>query len=136
LPSEPPHEDNAYKRPTARSRELRTNATLAERRLWRRLSARQVAGFRFNRQFPIGPFICDFVSRSAKLIVEVDGGQHSDQAKADARRTTYLKSQGYRVVRFWNNDVIENTDGVVEVIARILADSPSPDPSRKREGSR
>jgi very-short-patch-repair endonuclease len=129
-----PYEDKASKRPTARSRELRANATLAERRLWRRLSARQVAGIRFNRQFPVGPFICDFVSRNAKLIIEVDGGQHAQQVEADRLRTAYLRSEGYHVVRFWNNDVLDNTDAVVEAIERILRDSPSPDPFRQREG--
>jgi very-short-patch-repair endonuclease len=134
LPTEKPYQDKARKRPTARSRELRLNATEAERRLWTRLSARQVAQTRFNRQFPIGPFICDFVSRAARLVVEVDGGQHATQQEADTHRSTYLESKGYRVLRFWNNDVIENTDGVVEVIERNLLDSPSPSPSRKREG--
>ena len=129
-----PYEDKASHRPTARSRELRLNATPAERRLWSRLSARQVAGTRFNRQFPVGHFICDFVSRSAKLIIEVDGGQHADRAEADSRRTEYLKAQGYRVIRFWNNDVLENLDGVVQAIELVLADSPSPSPSRRREG--
>lgn len=130
-----PYQDKASKRPTARSRELRRNMTAAERRLWSRIRARQVADTRFNTQFPIGPFVCDFVSRGAKLIIEVDGSQHADQAQKDARRTAHLKAQGYRVVRFWNNDVLENTDGVVQVIARILSDRPSPSPSRKREGS-
>jgi very-short-patch-repair endonuclease len=130
-----PDLDKGSKRPTARSRELRGNATDAERRLWTYISARKVAGVRFNRRFPIGPFICDFVSRTAKLIVEVDGGQHAEQAEADARRTAYLKSRGYRVVRFWNNDVLETTEGAVLTIERILLDNPSPDPSRKPEGS-
>jgi very-short-patch-repair endonuclease len=127
--------DKGSTRPTARSREFRLNATDAERRLWSRLSARQVANTRFNRQFPVGPFICDFVSRSARLVIEVDGGQHALKAEADARRTAYLESQGYRVIRFWNHDVLANTDGVVELIEQALRDSPSPNPSRKREGS-
>jgi very-short-patch-repair endonuclease len=130
-----PVEDKASKRPTARSRELRRNPTEAEKRLWRRLSARQVGETRFNRQFPIGPFICDFVSRTAKLIIEVDGGQHAVRSEADAQRTAYLRSRGHRVIRFWNNDVLENTDSVVEAIELVLTDSPSPAPSRKREGS-
>ena len=106
--------------------------TPAERRLWSRIRNRQIADTRFNTQFPIGPFICDFVSRDAKLIIEVDGGQHAEQAQADAGRTAYLKAKGYRVIRFWNNDVLENTDGVVQVIEQLLQDSPAPDPSRKR----
>ncbi|MBW4329338.1 endonuclease domain-containing protein [Stakelama sp. CBK3Z-3] len=124
------------KRPTARARKLRQNATPAERLLWQHLRARQCAGVRFNRQFPIGPFICDFVSRAAKLVIKVDGGQHALQADADAARTRYIESRGYRVLRFWNNDVIERTEGVMTEIERILLplDMPSPAPSRKREG--
>jgi very-short-patch-repair endonuclease len=114
---------------------LRRHATDAERKLWAHLSARQVAGTRFNRQFPIGPFICDFVSRSARLIVEVDGGQHGVEVEADARRTAFLERQGYRVLRFWNNDVLANPEGVIQLIEQALLNSPSPDPSRKREGS-
>ena len=126
--------DKGYKRPTARSRELRLNATQAERRLWTQLSARKVAGVRFNRQFPIGPFICDFVSRSAKLVIEVDGGHHAVDVAKDEARSAYLKARGYRVIRFWNNDVLERIEGVVAEIERVLSDMPSPDPSRKREG--
>jgi very-short-patch-repair endonuclease len=127
--------DKGYKRPTARSRELRLNATDAERKLWTQLSARKVVGVRFNRQFPIGPFICDFVSRSAKLVIEVDGGQHGVDVEKDRARTAYLEAQGYRVIRFWNNDVLDRIDGVVSEIERILANMPSPDPSHKWEGS-
>jgi very-short-patch-repair endonuclease len=126
--------DQGYSRPTARARDLRLNATDAERRLWQHISARQVAGVRFNRQVPIGPFICDFVSRSVKLVIEVDGGQHDWQAEDDARRTRFLEAQGYRVLRFWNNDVLQNPEGVVLAIERALADRPSPGPSPKREG--
>ena len=127
--------DKGYKRPTARSRELRLNATEAERKLWAQLSARKVSGIRFNRQFPIGPFICDFVSRTAKLVIEVDGGQHAVDVEKDQARTSYLEAQGYRVIRFWNNDVLERIEGVIGEIERVLADMPSPNPSRKREGN-
>ncbi|HMN54796.1 MAG TPA: DUF559 domain-containing protein [Sphingopyxis sp.] len=127
--------DKGYKRPTARSRELRLNATEAERRLWQQISARKIAGVRFNRQFPIGPFICDFVSRTAKLVIEVDGGQHAVDVTKDEARTAYLEAQGYRVIRFWNNDVLDRIEGVVSEIERALADMPSPNPSRKREGN-
>ena len=127
--------DKGYSRPTRRARELRANPTEAERLLWVHLSARKVAGVRFNRQFPIGPFVCDFVSRSAKLIVEVDGGQHDANAEADRSRTRYLEAQGFRVIRFWNNQVLQQIEAVVGEIERVLADRPSPNPSRKREGS-
>jgi len=116
--------DKGYKRPTMRSRELRLNATPAERKLWEQLSARKVAGVRFNRQFPIGPFICDFVSRTEKLIIEVDGGQHAVDVANDEARTAYLEAQGYRVIRFWNNDVLERIEGVVAEIERALEACP------------
>ncbi len=127
-------QDKGYKRPTARSRELRANMTDAERRLWSCLSARKVAGTRFNTQFPIGEYVCDFVSRSARLVIEVDGGQHAVNLGADAARTRFIEAQGYQIIRLWNNDVLSNTEGVVAEIERALADMPSPDPSRKREG--
>ena len=120
--------------PRTRARELRINATPPERMLWRELSARKISDVRFNRQVPIGPFICDFVSRGAKLIIEVDGGQHDWQADEDRARTRYLESQGYRVIRFWNSDVLERLEGVVAEIAAAIAALPSPNPSRKREG--
>ena len=126
--------DKGYKRPTARSRELRLNATEAERKLWAQLSARKIASVRFNRQFPIGPFICDFVSRSAKLVIEVDGGQHAVDVEKDQARTSYLEAQGYRVIRFWNNDVLERIEGVIGEIERVLADMAPPKPTRKRVG--
>ena len=127
--------DKGYKRPTARTRELRAAMTDAERKLWSCLSARKVAGTRFNTQFPIGPFIGDFVSRGAKLVIEVDGGQHASAEGDDSARTRYIEAHGYRVIRFWNNDVLGNIEGVVAEIERVLRDRPSPSPSRKREGS-
>ncbi len=132
--------DKGYKRPTRRSRELRANMTDAERKLWTHLSARKVSGVRFNTQFPIGGFVCDFVSRGAKLVIEVDGGQHAEAEQADAERTRYIERQGYRVIRFWNNDVLANVEGVVAEVERVLHEMgvdrnrPSPNPSRKREG--
>jgi very-short-patch-repair endonuclease len=131
-----PYRDKAGRRPTARSRELRGNPTEAEQRLWARLSARQVANTRFNRQFPIGPFICDFAARTAKLVIELDGGQHADREEVDARRTDYLRSRGYRVVRFWNNDVLGNIDGVVQAIERILVTAPPPTPPASGRGDK
>lgn len=123
--------DKAYDRiPTLRSRELRNNATVAERKLWQYIRNRQLSGTRFNRQVPIGPFICDFVARTPKLIVELDGGPHSVRTAEDKRRTQFLESRGYRVLRFWNNDVLENAQGVLQLIQQTLADRPSPHPSR------
>ena len=120
--------------PRQRASELRRNSTEAERHLWRRLSNRQLAGTRFNRQVPIGPFICDFVARTPKLVIEVDGGQHTAEKSNDAARTRFLSAQGYRVLRFWKDDVLGNVEGVLIVIEKALANTPSPDPSREREG--
>ena len=123
--------DKAYDRqPTLRSRRLRNNATDAEQKLWSALRNRQLAGVRFNRQVPIGPYICDFVARSAKLIVEADGGQHASNADYDFARTRFLEASGYRVIRFWNNDILANIEGVVATMQAALADMASPSPSR------
>ena len=85
---------------------------------------------------PIGPYICDFLCRELMLVIEVDGGQHAENPR-DAVRTRYLEEQGYRVIRFWNNDVLSNPDGVVMTIAEAIWQSvPTPNPSRKREGSK
>ncbi len=117
-----------------RAREMRNNPTQTERRLWEALSARGVAGVRFNRQVRIKPYICDLVARTPRLIIEVDGGQHADSAE-DVRRTRYLESKGYRVIRFWNNEVLRNLEGVVVEIERVLAAPPPPPPPRKGTGS-
>ena len=85
-----------------------------------------------SRKTPLGPYFCDFVARTIKLVIEIDGGQHGDAV--DEVRTRFLEARGYRVIRFWNNDVLGNLDGVIAEIERVLADRPSPNPSRKREG--
>ena len=100
-----------------RARHLRRDATDAEKRLWRALRE-AFPGAKFRRQSPVGPYIADFLSFRHKLIIEVDGGQHS--AEVDARRTAYLTREGYRVVRFWNNEVLENCDAVLQSIGQIL----------------
>ena len=113
--------DKAYdKTPTQRSRDLRNNATPAERRLWNALSNRKLAGARFNRQVVIKPYICDLVARSQKLVIELDGGQHGEAIGYDQARTGFLEARGYRVLRFWNNDVMRNLDGVVRTIEEAL----------------
>ena len=83
---------------------------------------------------PIGPFICDFVARSAKLIIELDGGQHAVRSIEDERRSRFLENQGYEVLRFWNNDVLGNVEGVLAVISGALDNRPSPSPSREAGG--
>lgn len=97
-----------------RARTLRRVMTEAERRMWSVLRNRQVAARKFRRQEPIGPYVVDFVCESARLIVELDGGQHADQQRADAARTAWLEAEGYRVLRFWNNEIFENLPGVAE----------------------
>ncbi len=101
---------------TKLARKLRQNLTDAERRLWYRLRASRLEGHKFRRQIPIGKYIADFVCESTKLIVELDGGQHSDMTDQDAKRTIELEHFGYHVIRFWNNDVFENMDGVLGAI--------------------
>ena len=110
-----------------RARDLRTNATDAERKLWSYLRRRQVADFRFRRQQSIGPYIVDFFCPEARLIVEVDGGQHVDRAAADAERTEWLESRGYRVVRYWNHEVLQNIEGVITDLQLRLSE-PHPPP--------
>lgn len=117
------------------ARILRRNLTDAERRLWRILRYRQIDGFRFRRQAPIGQYIADFVCFAARLVIEVDGGQHSEPEK-DAVRTCWLDSQGVRVLRFWNNDVLGNPEGVAEVIRRALVSSSPPPPPNQGGGSK
>lgn len=102
------------------ARHLRKNLTDAEQHLWRHLRLRQIEEHKFRRQHPIGNYIADFVCIERKLIVEVDGGQHAEQLDYDAARTAWLEAQGYRVLRFWNNEVLQNIEGVVTVIRAAL----------------
>jgi very-short-patch-repair endonuclease len=108
------------------ARDLRTNATDAERKLWQQIRNRQLIGARFNRQVRIGPYICDFAARTPRLIIELDGGQHMEMP--DRERTLYLEAKGYHVVRFWNHEVIENLEGVVQAIETKLKALPQPLP--------
>lgn len=117
-----------------RARQLRKNMTDAERRLWSRLRRGQIHGRRFRRQHPIGPFIADFACTQAKLVVELDGGQHAARKDEDTARTRWLVARGYRVLRFWNNEVLTNTDGVVQVVATTLLEAPLPDPPPASRG--
>ncbi|GLQ49526.1 endonuclease domain-containing protein [Dyella flava] len=119
-----------------RARGLRRNMTDAEHLLWRYLRNRHLMGSKFRRQHEIDRYIVDFVCPEASLIVELDGGQHAEMMAADADRTRRLESLGYRVLRFWNNDVLTNIEAVLEVIlgavARV-APHPSPLPGGERE---
>ncbi len=118
-----------------RARALRLEMTEAEKLVWYRLRSRQTHGFRFRRQVPIGAFIADFVCHEARLIVEIDGDQHDPSSDYEFRRTRFPESEGYRVLRFWNNEVLENLGGVHTVIAQYLLRAhphPNPPPSRGR----
>ena len=121
---------------TKNARLLRKNLTDAERRLWQKLKRRQIANVKFRRQQPIGSFIVDFVCFEPRVIVEVDGGQHAEKVADDERRTRWLEAQGYRVLRFWNNDVLANVGEVTQVIFDTVEQSPPPIPSFPREGGR
>jgi very-short-patch-repair endonuclease len=112
------------------ARVLRRNATEAEQIMWRLMRDRRLSGVKFRRQVPIGPFIADFASIEHRLVVELDGGQHADSA-SDVRRDRFLRAGGWRVVRFWNNEVMGNREGVLEAIQNALALTPTL--SRKRE---
>ena len=106
-----------------RVRDLRRNATDAEALLWSKLRNRQLGGAKFRRQVIIAPYIADFICFDARLIVEVDGGQHSTEA--DSPRTAFLETQGFKVIRFWNHEVLGNIDGVLATIAMHLPPHPA-----------
>jgi very-short-patch-repair endonuclease len=115
---------------TAKARNLRKAQTDAERVLWQQLRNRQLSGAKFKRQYGMGRYIVDFICLESKLIVEVDGGQHAEQHEYDAQRTAWLEAQGFKVLRFWNNEVLSETAVVLEVIMRELLNfNPSPQPS-------
>jgi very-short-patch-repair endonuclease len=103
----------------SRARDLRIVMTDAERRLWSALRSRRLRGFKFRRQHQLGPFIADFVCIEHRLVIEADGGQHADN-NADARRTAWLNARRWRVLRFWNNDILTNTEGIQDTILRAL----------------
>jgi very-short-patch-repair endonuclease len=119
---------------TDTARKLRGNSTDAENHLWRAIRSRQLNGFKFKRQTPFGPYVVDFICIEAKLIVEADGGQHAELAEEDAKRSAYFEAGGYQVLRFWNNEILQNLAGVLETIAGELAKkTPSPQPSPQGE---
>jgi very-short-patch-repair endonuclease len=111
-----------------RTRRLRKNQTDVEGKLWSRLRSRQLSGVKFRRQHPIGLFIVDFCCVERGLVVELDGGQHAEGKVADERRIKLLERFGYRILRFWDNEVLGNLDGVLERISAVLED-PDPHPN-------
>ena len=104
---------------TKHAKALRKNATYAENILWNRLRARQFEDLKFRRQQPIENMIVDFVNFEKRIVIEVDGGQHALEKNKDRKRDKMLKDMGFKVLRFWNNEVIENTDEVLEYIRRM-----------------
>ncbi len=119
-------------------RRLRNNATDAERLLWRHLRGRQLDGCKFRRQHPYADYILDFVCLERMVAVELDGSQHAEQVDADTMRTVFLERAGFRVLRFWNNQVFEETEGVLEAILAALCERrethPHPSPPLEGEG--
>jgi very-short-patch-repair endonuclease len=107
--------------PSERARQLRANPTDAEKKLWSLLRLKQVDGHRFRRQVPIAPYVVDFFCPAARLIIEVDGGQHATAMTDDDARTAWLNAQGHRVIRFWNNEILQNPDGVSLRIREALS---------------
>ena len=126
-----------------RAMELRKNGTEAERALWRHLRFRQLSGCKFRRQQPIGGCVADLVCLERRLVIELDGGQHMEQATEDNERDEWLRREGFRVIRFWNNDVMREIDGVMETIQEALGQNgipphldPPPRGGRKRKAAR
>ena len=119
----------------SRARTLRQQATETEQLLWKHLRGRSLQGYKFRRQVVIEPYIVDFVCLEAQLIVEADGGQHIEQLHYDNERTAQLNAMGYRVIRFWNHEILSETQNVLEQIRLALINTPSPQPSPGGRGS-
>ncbi len=114
---------------------MRLDPTDAERKLWWHLRHRlTVPGSHFRRQVRLGHYIVDFACHQLRIVIEIDGGQHAERIKHDARRTNFLETEGYRVLRFWNNEVLRNIDGVLEMIQSAILETPTPTPPHKGEG--
>ncbi|MBI4178589.1 endonuclease domain-containing protein [bacterium] len=116
----------------ARAIELRKTMTESEKKLWYHLRLRQRDGCKFRRQHPLGPYVVDFVCLDKRLIIEVDGGQHAEQEGYDRERTAWLESAGFRVMRFWNNEILREMEAVLEQIDQTLTPLPA-SPSRGEE---
>lgn len=120
---------NAHRTPPdaiQKARTLRSNMTDVERVVWQAIRGAQMDGYKFRRQFAIGKYIADFACIEKKLVIELDGGQHQYHQDYDEQRSAFIQEQGWQVLRFWNNDVLENLDGVLHRISEKLKDSPPP----------
>jgi very-short-patch-repair endonuclease len=116
---------------TDNARSLRSDMTIAEHKFWQAIRGKQIEDCRFRRQHPVGPYIADFACIDKSLVIELDGEQHQDRITYDERRTAFLQAQGWQVLRFWNNDVLNNLDGVLAKVIEVLtAASPSQPPHR------
>lgn len=115
------------------AKNLRKRQTDTEKLLWNHLRAKQIEGLKFRRQQPIGRHIVDFVCLEKKILIEVDGGQHAEETR-DKQRDNWLSKEGFKVLRFWNNEVLQNLEGVLEVIRENCLNRPPLDPLPSREG--
>ena len=118
------------------AKKLRQQSTDAERMLWKYLRTHRMAGYKFRRQVVIEPYIVDFVCMEVRLIVEADGGQHLEQVEGDLKRSVFLESLGYKVMRFWNHEILGDIHAVLERIHGSLIEAPSPQPSPGGRGSK
>jgi len=119
---------------TPYAKKLRRASTKAERKLWQALRNKQIEGCKFRRQQPIDPYIVDFVCFKRKLIIELDGGQHAANREIDENRNRFFNLNGFNVLRFWNNEVFENVEGLLAVIRKACLDESSPSPSPSHQG--
>ena len=119
------------------ARELRNKTTDAERKLWQHLKGRQLQNIKFRRQYPIAGYVADFASPEIRLVIELDGGQHLEQREYDQKRAHKLARNGYRVLRFWNDEVLLQTEHVLSELLRIIdATPPQPSPAFEGEGAK
>ena len=114
------------------AKDLRKNSTDTENVLWKYLRAKRLDGFKFRRQEPLGKYIVDFICFESRVIIECDGGQHAFETEKDRERDQWFERQGYCVLRFWDSDVLKNTEGVLEAILKACQSSPTPPPSPQR----
>ena len=122
------------RRPTLRAQQLRREATPAERALWKHLSGKKFGGFKFSRQIPFGLFVCDFLCRSDRLAIELDGESHEMRQQEDADRDRFITKQGVRILRFSNTEIFKNMEGVLISIELALKEGPPPAPPASGKG--
>jgi very-short-patch-repair endonuclease len=119
---------------TARARELRRDSSRAEKICWHLLRDRRINGAKFRRQHPIGPYLADFACISQRLVIEIDGEHHAYQVEGDARRTAMMENLGWRVIRFWANEVVANPEGIWAAIEQVTRKSVTPSPNLSPSG--